>query len=187
MKFQFVLAAFLLAPATFLAAQTPPTDKAPPNIIMIVSDDHHWADYGFMHHPHIKTPHLDRLASQSLTFTRGYVPSSLCSPSLASLITGKYPHQHKITGNDPPQPLGLTPKQFYASDAFKQGRERMNAHLNAVPTLPRLLAKRLSGAANRQVEGGAFFAGRFHARYDARRATRRYRTGHRTKNHAADL
>ena len=141
MKLQSVLAALLIAPATLLAAEAPSHAKASPNIVMIISDDHHWTDYGFMRHPHIQTPHLDKLASQSLTFTRGYVPSSLCSPSLASLITGKYPHQHKITGNDPPQPPGLTPKQFYASDAFKQERERMNAHLNTAPTLPRLLVK----------------------------------------------
>ena len=143
MKLQFVFAALLpaLVLATLFADEAASQAKAPPNIVMIISDDHHWTDYGFMHHPHIQTPHLDKLASQSLTFTRGYVPSSLCSPSLASLITGKYPHQHKITGNDPPQPPGLTPKEFYASDAFKQGRERMNEHLNSVPTLPRLLVK----------------------------------------------
>jgi arylsulfatase A-like enzyme len=118
-----------------------PLHAAPPNIVMIVSDDHAWTDYGFMGHPHIHTPHLDKLAAQSLTFKRGYVPSSLCSPSLASLITGKYPHQHKITGNDPPQPAGLSNREFYASEAFKQGRERMNAHMRAVPTLPKLLAQ----------------------------------------------
>lgn len=135
LAFAAVLLSLLVTPVMLPAAE------APPNIVMIISDDHHWMDYGFMRHPHIQTPHLDRLASQSLTFTRGYVPSSLCSPSLASLITGKYPHQHRITGNDPPQPEGLTPRQFYASDAFKQGRKRMNAHLNAIPTLPRLLVK----------------------------------------------
>ena len=59
-----------------------------------------------MGHPQIRTPRLDRLASQSLTFRRGYVTSSLCSPSLASILTGRYPHQHKITSNDPPLPPG---------------------------------------------------------------------------------
>ena len=44
----------------------------------------------------------DSLAAQSLTFRRGYVPGSLCCPSLASLLTGMYPHQHRITSNDPP-------------------------------------------------------------------------------------
>src|SRR5215510_13465009 len=80
----------------------------PPNIVMIISDDHAWTDYGFMGHPHIKTPNLDKLASQSLTFRRGYVTSSLCCPSLASLLTGMYPHRHRITSNDPPWRGGTT-------------------------------------------------------------------------------
>jgi uncharacterized sulfatase len=75
---------------------------APPNIVLIISDDHGWSEYGFMKHPAVQTPHLDRLASESLTFTRGYVPTSLCRTSLASIMTGLYPHQHRITGNDPP-------------------------------------------------------------------------------------
>ena len=65
-----------------------------------------------MGHPHIQTPNLDRLADESLTFTRGYVPSSLCCPSLASIITGLYPHQHKITSNDPPLPKEMKPATF---------------------------------------------------------------------------
>ncbi|MBM3875338.1 MAG: sulfatase [Verrucomicrobia bacterium] len=114
---------------------------APPNIVLIISDDHAWTDYGFMGHPNIRTPNLDRLASQSLTFTRGYVPSSLCCPSLASIITGRYPHQHKVTSNDPPLPAGTLPRDFQKSDAFKNGREAMNRHMDAVPTLPRVLAQ----------------------------------------------
>ena len=72
-----------------------------PNIVLIIGDDQAWTDYGFMGHPQIRTPHLDRLAGEGLTFRRGYVPSSLCSPSLASILTGLYPHQHRITSNDP--------------------------------------------------------------------------------------
>ena len=52
------------------------------------------------------------LANESLTFTRGYVPSSLCCPSLASIITGLYPHQHKITSNDPAAPKEMKPATF---------------------------------------------------------------------------
>jgi uncharacterized sulfatase len=114
----------------------------PPNILLIVSDDHHWGDYGFMGHPHVKTPHLDRLAAQSLAFSRGYVPSSLCCPSLASIITGLYPHQHKITSNDPPLVPGLKGAAFQKSKAFLDGREAMNRHMDAAPALPRLLAQR---------------------------------------------
>lgn len=72
-----------------------------PNIVFIISDDQAWNDYGFMGHPEIETPHLDQLARESLTFSRGYVSAPLCSPSLASIMSGLYPHQHGITGNDP--------------------------------------------------------------------------------------
>ena len=115
------------------------TLAAPPNVVMIVSDDHAWTDYGFMGHAHIQTPHLDRLARESLTFRRGYVPSSLCCPSLASLITGRYPHEHRVTSNDPPRPAGMKAAEFQASAGFRDGRERMTQHLNEWPTLPRLL------------------------------------------------
>lgn len=71
-----------------------------PNIVFILSDDQAWTDYGFMGHEHINTPNLDRLAAESRTFTRGYVPTSLCSPSLASIITGVYPRRHQVLGND---------------------------------------------------------------------------------------
>lgn len=114
---------------------------SPPNIVLIISDDHAWTDYSFMGHPHIRTPNIDRLAAEGLTFTRGYVPSSLCCPSLASIITGLYPHQHLITSNDPPMPPGMIGRDFYDTPEYKAGREVMNRQLEAVPTLPGLLAK----------------------------------------------
>ena len=112
----------------------------PPNIVMIVSDDHLWSDYGFMGHPHIKTPNLDKLAGESLTFRRGYVPSSLCCPSLASIITGLYPHQHRVTSNDPPIPAGMKPGAFHSSPLFEEGREVMSKHLESAGTLPQRLS-----------------------------------------------
>jgi arylsulfatase A-like enzyme len=115
--------------------------EKPSNIILIISDDQAWTDYGFMDHPHATTPNIDRLAREGLVFPRGYVPSSLCCPSLASIITGRYPHQHKITGNDPPCPPEMARKNFYQSAAFKQGREIMNANLAKHDLLPALLAK----------------------------------------------
>lgn len=84
----------------------PGTGAAPvkPNVVFIISDDQAWSDYGFMGHPHIATPALDRLVAQSLVFERGYTPVPLCRPSLASIVTGLYPHQHGVTGNDPTLP-----------------------------------------------------------------------------------
>lgn len=128
----------LAAPAS--AAAAPP--EAPPNLLLIISDDHAWTDYGFMDHPQIRTPRLDRLADESLCFTRGYVPASLCCPSLASIITGRFPHQHRIVCNDPPRPAGVSAQAFHASDAFRAGREQMASFLESVPTLPRLLQSR---------------------------------------------
>lgn len=75
-------------------------DVAKPNIVLIISDDQAWTDYGFMRHPDIETPQLDKLAARSLVFERGYVAAPLCRPSLASMVTGLCPFQHGITGND---------------------------------------------------------------------------------------
>lgn len=146
----FALAALLLVLTLHALA-------APPNVVLIISDDHHWGDYGFMGHPHIRTPHLDRLAAEGLTFRRGYVPSSLCCPSLASIITGRYPHEHLITGNDPPRPAGMKDADFYASDAFKQGRAQMVKNLEAWPTLPRVLGQ----AGYRSLQTGKWWLGDF--------------------------
>ena len=75
-------------------------DSDKPNVVLILGDDQAWTDYGFMGHPEIQTPNLDELAARSLVFERGYVASPLCRPSLASIITGLYPFQHGVTGND---------------------------------------------------------------------------------------
>ena len=126
----------LLAFATLRAAD------APPNIVMIISDDHLWSDYGFMGHPHLQTPHLDRLAAESRTFKRGYVTSSLCCPSLATIITGLYPHQHKVTSNDPAIPTGMKPREFQKSAEFEAGRETMSQFLESASTLPKMLQQK---------------------------------------------
>lgn len=112
----------------------------PPNVVMIISDDQGFADYSFMGHPQIKTPHIDRLSTQSLTFRRGYVPSSLCSPSLASILTGLYPHQHKVTSNDPPLPPGKVGAAAVRDAGFLAARRRMIANFDRAPTLPKALA-----------------------------------------------
>jgi arylsulfatase A-like enzyme len=113
---------------------------APPNVVLIISDDHGWTDYGFMGHPQVQTPHLDRLAAKSVVFPRGYVPASLCCPSLASIITGKYPHQHRIVSNDPPHPPELKGAEWRKSPEFLKGRQKMTSFMKEAATLPRLLA-----------------------------------------------
>jgi arylsulfatase A-like enzyme len=107
-----------------------------PNIVLIISDDQAWTDYGFMGHEIIQTPHLDRLASQSVWFDRGYVPTALCRPSLMTLATGHYAHRHGVTGNDP------SPK--YAPQGSKieqQRRAELISFLNQFDSLPAALAR----------------------------------------------
>lgn len=72
-----------------------------PNVVFILSDDQGWGDYGFMGHPHLKTPHLDQLAGEGLLYERGYTTAAICRPSLASIVTGLYPHQTGVRGNRP--------------------------------------------------------------------------------------
>jgi uncharacterized sulfatase len=117
-------------------------DPAPPNVVFVVSDDHAWTDYGFMGHPRVRTPNLDRLAAEGLAFTRGYVPSSLCSPSLATIVTGLYPHQHGITSNDPPVPAGLPKDEASESGAYRAGRRALAELMARARPLPERLAAR---------------------------------------------
>ncbi len=135
----------LLSPLTAFAA-----DEKRPNIVFIISDDHAWTDYGFMGHPHIETPNLDTLARRSAVFTRGYVPTALCRPALATLVTGLYAHQHRISGNDPALlppvtaagqvKLKLKTKARGGESAeYAALREKLISHLDEDATIPRLL------------------------------------------------
>ena len=117
------------------------TSKKQPNIIYIISDDQAWTDYSFMGHPYIRTPNIDRLSRQSLLFKNGYVTTSLCSPSLATIITGLYPSQHKITGNEPPSPLNEDGKRLPRGKAFYDGRIEMDDIIKGTETLPKMLGR----------------------------------------------
>lgn len=107
-----------------------------PNIVLLLSDDQAWTDYGFMGHKHIETPHLDRLAERSAKFGRGYVPTALCRPSLMTLATGLYTHQHMISGNDPSTALTDGKKDTPEYNAL---REKLISNVDRVPTIGRLL------------------------------------------------
>ncbi len=67
-----------------------------PNIIFILTDDQGWQDLGSFGHPYLKTPHLDRLATEGASFTNFYVASPVCSPSRVCFMTGYYPARHNV-------------------------------------------------------------------------------------------
>lgn len=117
--------------------------KALPNIVFILSDDQAWTDYGFMGHEVIETPNLDKLANESVTFDRGYVPTSLCSPSLASIITGVYPRRHMVLGNDRVLPGDdRSSPQPWRSSWRPRNYKRVIEHFNTLETLPKLLMEK---------------------------------------------
>jgi arylsulfatase A-like enzyme len=71
----------------------------PPNVILILSDDHGSADVGCYGAADLHTPHLDALAARGVRFTQFYVAASVCSPSRAALLTGRQPIRAGVPGN----------------------------------------------------------------------------------------
>ncbi|MEO1996395.1 MAG: sulfatase-like hydrolase/transferase, partial [Planctomycetaceae bacterium] len=68
-------------------------------MVFIFADDWGWGDLGCHGHPYLKTPHLDRLASQGTEFYQFTVASGVCSPSRAAVMTGHFPARYAIHGH----------------------------------------------------------------------------------------
>jgi uncharacterized sulfatase len=94
------LLALLIFPFAALAAEKP-------NIILIYSDDHGWADLGIQGSDQdIRTPNLDAMARDGVRFTRGYVSAPQCVPSRAGVLTGRYQQRFGVEDNNKgPLPL----------------------------------------------------------------------------------
>jgi arylsulfatase A-like enzyme len=81
-----------------LAGSAPASQAADtPNVVLVVADDLGWRDLGCYGSTFYKTPHLDRLAKDGLRFTDFYAACPVCSPTRASILTGKYPQRVNIT------------------------------------------------------------------------------------------
>ena len=80
-----------------------------PNVILIIGDDISWNDIGCNGHPTVRTPNIDRLASEGLRFTNTFLTASSCSPSRCSIITGRYPHNTGAAELHTPLPQNQIP------------------------------------------------------------------------------
>ncbi len=93
------------------SSPAPTTSSEQPNIILVMCDDLGWGDVGFNGHAQIKTPHLDRLAQKGMILNRFYSASAVCSPTRASVLTGRNPFRmgiyHANTGHLPKEEISL--------------------------------------------------------------------------------
>ena len=91
-----------------------------PNIIIILADDAGYSDFGFMGSDEIKTPNLDQLALDGVTFNNAYVSASVCSPSRAGLLTGMYQQRFGHECNlDSDVNNSFDPNQITIAEALK--------------------------------------------------------------------
>jgi len=77
-----ILTCLLLLGASVFAAEKP-------NIVLVMTDDQGWGQVGYMNHPHLKTPNLDAMAANGLRFDHFYAGGPVCSPTRASVLTGR--------------------------------------------------------------------------------------------------
>jgi arylsulfatase A-like enzyme len=94
-KSAIVVAALLIVSCSFIYKKKSKIDK--PNILFILLDDLGWKDLGYTKSTFYKTPNIDKLASEGTVFTDAYAASSVCSPSRAAIMSGKYPARLNLT------------------------------------------------------------------------------------------
>jgi N-acetylgalactosamine-6-sulfatase len=117
---------FLAFAALLLSSLALPAAERKPNVIFILTDDQGWNDAHFAGHPYVKTPNLDRFASQSTWFRQFYVAATVCSPSRCAFMTSHSPARHLIHGH-------------FAEHAQNEARSMPDWLDPQVTTLPRLL------------------------------------------------
>jgi arylsulfatase A-like enzyme len=138
-----------------LAARSAPVSGAlaarQPNIVVFVVDDLGATDLGCFGSTFYETPHVDRLASEGLRFTAAYAACPVCSPTRASLVTGRYPQRTAIT--DYINPRGLNQPEMW----------QRNTRLLPAPYADRLALEEHTIAEALSKAGYAtFFAGKWH-------------------------
>ncbi len=93
----FKLTLHIILLVVFVKSSTAQQASKPPNIILILADDLGWADLQCYGSTFYETPNLDKLAAQGIRFTNAYASSPVCSPTRASVLTGKYPIKTGVT------------------------------------------------------------------------------------------
>lgn len=96
------------------------TEKSPPNIIFIMSDDHAYQALSAYSDHLIQTPHIDRIAQEGMLFSNACVTNSICAPSRATILTGKHCHLHgKIDNRIPFDTTQVTFPQLFQQAGYQ--------------------------------------------------------------------
>ncbi len=112
-----VIAALCAVTGLAVAAEKP----AQPNIVIILADDMGYGDLACYGHPTIATPNLDHMAAEGMKLTQFYVAASVCTPSRAALLTGRYPIRSGMTQVLIPKSKGGLPAtEITLGDALKK-------------------------------------------------------------------
>ena len=86
-----------------------------PNIVLIISDQQRQDTLGFLGRSACRTPHIDRLQADGISFDRAMTPSPLCGPARAALFSGRYPHQ--CAGETEPNKQSVLTEEEYDAGA----------------------------------------------------------------------
>jgi arylsulfatase A-like enzyme len=112
----------LLLVMSFPALVTPSraaADVRKPNVLIILSDDVGWAEFGFQGNKDIPTPHIDSIAKNGIRCTQGYVSGPYCSPTRAGLMTGRYQTRFGHENNVVPNVSGLPLTESTIADRLR--------------------------------------------------------------------
>jgi arylsulfatase A-like enzyme len=105
------------------------SESLKPNILVLIADDAGWRDFGCYGNAGVKTPNIDRLADNGLSFTNAFLTTAQCSPSRISILSGKYPHATGAEDLHTPLPADqLLLPHFLKSAGYLSGNIR-KAHL----------------------------------------------------------
>jgi arylsulfatase A-like enzyme len=119
-KKTFINFTLILSILVIYSCEPKPTENKPPNIVLVFTDDLGYGDLGCYGNPVINTPNIDKMACEGIRFTSFYAAASVCTPSRAALLTGRYPIRNTPYNFGPESTNGLSPEEITIAEILKE-------------------------------------------------------------------